>query len=201
MKKNKRLMIWGSNLFLGLTFDNSQSGYVYLASSCIMQLHNKYSITNFSMNRLSSHKALYYLNKALAYDSNYDAAIIELGFEDLIQICKKEMDIFVFEDNIKNIIDILKASNIKPYLTTMSPIDPDKFKMRYSLEVTSKEISLNLKRINRIIKNLAAEEEVELLDDNRALSKNKDEYVSSDGISINLAGQNLLKNMINRKNL
>lgn len=201
MKKNKKLMIWGSNLFLGMTFDNSKDGYVYLASSCIMQLHNKYNVSNFSMNHLSSGKALHYLLKALKYDNNYDVALLELGFVDLINIANQNEELNDFETNLSSMIEVLIINKIKPYLTTLFPIDFDKMVNHYKLSIDSKQLGLIYKRINRVIKNLAIKYEIDLLDDNRALSKNKEEYVSTDGVSISCSGQNVLFNMINRKNL
>ncbi len=200
MKENKRIMIWGSNLFLGLSFDD-KLGYVYLASSSIMQLRDRYQIENFSMNNLSTSKALAYIYKALDYDDNFDAAIVELGFADLKLILDKKITLSDFEKNLRSFMTALKNYRIETYLSTLSPIDAAKFIQKEGLNILERDVTVMHKRMNRLIKDLAEELEVNLFDDNKTLSKDKKAYVSSDGISLNQAGQNVLKNMIIRKNL
>lgn len=201
MKANKRIMIWGSNLFLGISFDDDKKGYVYLASSPLMQLRDKYEFNNFSMTHLSSAKALDYLKKALSYDANYDRAILELGFYDLKLILDGKEDLETFETNLREIIKVLQAYRIETYLATLSPLDASKVITNFSIDVEQKAITVLHKRLNHIIRELAEEFNINLFDGNKTFSKDKKAYVTSDGVSINNAGQNVLKNMILRRNI
>ena len=66
---------------------------------------------------------------------------------------------------------ILKYFEIKPYLVTLCPIDSIKYKLKYELDSSVDDIILIHKRINKVIKELASKYEIELIDDNKTISK------------------------------
>ena len=151
------------------------------------------------MSSLDSKKALDYILKILRLSSDYDQAVIELGFVDLINILKNEETIDTFKQNLIQIITILKYKNIKPIIFTVCPIIASSFKLKNDLTSSDEDIILTHKRINRIIKELSSEYEIELVDDNKAITKKKKAYISDDGQSINDLGNDLIKNMLQRK--
>lgn len=151
------------------------------------------------MRSLDSKKALDYILKILRLSSDYDQAVIELGFVDLINILKNEETIDTFKQNLIQIITILKYKNIKPIIFTVCPIIASSFKLKNGLTSSDEDIILTHKRINRIIKELSSEYEIELVDDNKAITKKKKAYISDDGQSINDLGNDLIKNMLQRK--
>lgn len=199
MKCHKKIMIWGSHLFTGLTLSDDKNKYVYLSSSCIMQLESKYDIYNYSSASMSSSKAANYLKKALAFYNKYDFAIIELGYVDLKQILTNEISLADFANNLSFIINILKKADIKPFLSTILPINFRQFILKNNISVEEKCVSVTYKKINRIIRTIAQENTVELIDDSKALGKNKTMYFLPNGISLTEKGESLIKNMIYRK--
>ncbi len=198
MKSMKKIMIWGSNLFLGALFD-LKKGYVYTSDNCSFKLSSKFIVDNFSMKSLSSKKALNMLLKALRLDSNYDSAIIELGTVDMINILNEEELLDDFRNNLSQIITSLKYCGIKVYLVTLCPIEPLKYQFKNNIKACTNDIILIHKRINRAIKELAVLYGVEVIDDNKTISKNKYAYLSEDGDSINAYGHSLIEAMVSRK--
>lgn len=195
MKKPKCIMIWGSNLFLEL----HQGDRTISLGDTWSYKFKKHRVDNFSMRSLDSKKALDYILKILRLSSDYDQAVIELGFVDLINILKNEETIDTFKQNLIQIITILKYKNIKPIIFTVCPIIASSFKLKNGLTSSDDDIILTHKRINRIIKELSSEYEIELVDDNKAITKKKKAYISDDGQSINDLGNDLIKNMLQRK--
>lgn len=198
MKKMKKIMIWGSNLFLDVLFD-LKKGYICTADNCSFKLSTKFIVDNFSMKSLSSEKASNMILKALKIDNQYNSAIIELGSVDMLNILKNNEKLDDFKNNLSQIIAALKYFEIKPYLVTLCPIDPIKYKLKYELDSSVDDIILIHKRINKVIKELVSKYEVELIDDNKTISKNKYSYLSDDGNSINAYGHSLLEAMVSRK--
>lgn len=199
MKQQKRIMVFGSNLFLGVNFDDSKKGFVYVASNCIMQLQNKYIIENYSMKKFSSEKALNYLIKTLKFDKNFDAAILELGFEDMLMIIKEDYSLESFKENLEQMVTILKLANIKVFLSTMCPLDFDLLIEKEQIECNISEVKGVYRSINKVIKMVSQQFNTEIFDHNKAISKNKKAYLSTDGRTLNINGYTLLKNMISRK--
>lgn len=198
MRKMKKIMIWGSNLFLDVLFD-LKKGYICTSDNCSFKLSSKYIVDNFSMKSLSSEKASNMLLKALKIDNQYDLAIIELGSVDMLNILNDVERLDDFKNNLTQIIASLKYCEIKPYLVTLCPIDPIKYQANYCLNVNTDDIVLLHKRINKAIKELANKYDVELIDDNKTISKNKYAYLSDDGNGINAYGHSLIETMVSRK--
>ena len=198
MKSMKKIMIWGSNLFLDVLFD-LKKGYICTADNCSFKLSTKFIVDNFSMKSLSSKKALNMLLKALRLDSNYDSAIIELGTVDMINILNEEELLDDFRNNLSQIITSLKYCGIKVYLVTLCPIEPLKYQFKNNIKACTNDIILIHRRINRAIKELAVLYGVEVIDDNKTISKNKYAYLSEDGDSINAYGHSLIEAMVSRK--
>lgn len=198
MKKPCNIMIWGSNLFLDLHLSD-QTNKIVLSSTWAIKLKSKFNVDNFSMKLLDTDKALNYMLKILKQDTIYEKAIIELGTYDLVKICKGLDTVDSFKQNIFQIISVLRYSNIEPVLFTISPIIPELFKKKYDISISEEEVKLTHKRINRIIKEMCNEYSIKLIDDNKAITKNKNIYMNDDGITLNGYGNELIKNMIHRK--
>lgn len=196
MKKSKYIMIWGSNLFLEL--HQNESGTISLGDTWSFKL-KKHKVDNFSMKSLDSKKTIDYMLKILKTNSNYDIAIIELGLVDLINILEGNETIDVFKQNLFQIITILKYKGIKPIVFTLCPLVASSFKFKNNLSVSDEDIILTHKRINKVIKELAAEYEIDLIDDNKAITKKKSSYLNDDGQTVNGLGNDLIKNMLQRK--
>lgn len=196
MDKCQNIMIWGSNIFLELHLNDK--GIYSLGDTWSFKL-KKHKIDNYSMKSLDTQKALNYMIKILKKENNYNQAVIELGIVDLINIINGKETIDTFKQNLIQIITILKFKNIKPIIFTVCPIVASSFKIKHNLQAIDDDIILNHKRINHLIKEIALEYEITLIDDNKAITKKKNIYMNDDGLTINGVGHDMVKNMLQRK--
>ena len=129
-----RILIIGNNEFSREYIDNEICKIN--KKKYISALYYKYEVHNLSNDSLDSAKA-YKLAKAFIEKNKYQACIISIGKEDY-----RNNTIELFEENLQNILNMLKSYRIVPILLEVSDSDIDLEEINRIIRKYKKELNL-----------------------------------------------------------
>ena len=138
--KSKRLVVWGDSLAKGVIYDSSRDRHVFLPETGVNIISKilGIEIINKAKYGLTVTKGFEIIKRDLDSNINCDSALIEFGgndcdfnWEEVSSNPNKShipnTPIETFKEYIIKIIDLLKQNCIRPILTTLPPIDDDKY--------------------------------------------------------------------------
>lgn len=132
--------IWGDSLLQGVVLDEKQGKYSIIENNCAAMLAKKIGITISNNSRFgcTAPKGMKSLNKALAADAEFSAAIIEFGGNDC-DFNWEEVAAAPDEEHIPRttlgefarcyteMITAVKQKGISPVLVSLPPLDAERY--------------------------------------------------------------------------
>ena len=214
--KELNLSVWGDSLMQGVLFDNESNKY-YINGGIVPKIAKElnFNIKNFSRFGMNTNKATG-LYKNTALKDNADVIILEYGGNDCNYDWEKVsqnpdgehypvVPLPVFTENVEFMINYAKSLNKTVVMTTLPPLDSDKFfnfitrnglcKDNIMLFLGDKEhIYRHHERYNTAIIMLAKKHNLLIADlrDSFLQQKCCKNLLCEDGIHPNISGQNLM---------
>lgn len=134
-----KVVVCGDSISAGIVFDEANNKYVRAKDACVNVLQSSLNcaIKNISRFGNTIATALPKLRRDLDREKP-DIVLIELGGNDCDykweQVALNPLaehmpatDACIFENSLRDLVDSLKSSNVKPVLVTLPPIDADRY--------------------------------------------------------------------------
>jgi len=217
IEKMINIGLFGDSIFKGIQINPVNKKYYVDNNIDVEKLSDKYSfqIKNYSSFGCTVTKGSELLNKRLEKDLGCDAIVMDYGGNDCDYNWKAISEhpeanhipntpINLFTETYCGIIDTLKKKGILPILTTLPPLEPQRFFEWFCRDLNKKNVLLWLGEINNIyfhqenyskaIEKIALEKHVSLVDLRGGFLKsgNIKALLCEDGTHPNTSGQKII---------
>jgi lysophospholipase L1-like esterase len=216
------ILVHGDSIFRGVTFDDQKHKYIYAQNRIENQLAPKINATIINKSKFgntitkSAESLSHNLEK---YQPEF--VVIELGGNDCdydwkavadsptqAHICNTDFP--AFKNSVREMIHTIKAHGARPILTTLPPLDAERF-FKWILKqnnVKGENVLAFIgnvthiywwqERYNAAILNIAKQENCPIIDLRTAFLQTEDftQYLCIDGMHPNPQGQDLMSNVI-----
>jgi lysophospholipase L1-like esterase len=215
----KRVGVFGDSILKGIQLDFENKRYRVENNIDVGSIERKHSlvINNYSMFGCTIKKGISMLQKRLTHEQNYDIVVVEYGGNDCDFLWKEIAErpdeehnpntpTEMFVNIYRQIIETLKAKHIMPVLTTLPPIDPQRFFDWFCAGLNKDNIMRWLGSVNAIyrsqetyshlVEKIALETKTRLVDIRSEFLKHRriEDLLCEDGTHPNTKGQEIITN-------
>jgi lysophospholipase L1-like esterase len=217
-EKISNIGIYGDSILKGIQINPVNKKYYVNNNIDLDMLSKKYSIqiNNFSSFGCTVTKGLKVLKRGLDKNAGYDAIVMDYGGNDCDYNWKMiaeypELEhspntpIDLFKETYCDIIDTLKKKGILPILTTLPPLEPQRFFNWFCRDLNKenilkwlgdiKHIYYHQESYSKVIEDIAIEKQVPLVDlrGEFLMSGNAKDLLCEDGTHPNTSGQKIIE--------
>ncbi|MDD4113795.1 MAG: SGNH/GDSL hydrolase family protein [Herbinix sp.] len=215
--------VYGDSILKGIQINPVNKKYYINNNIDLNMLSKKYSIqiSNFSSFGCTVTKGLKVLKKGLDKNARYDAIVMDYGGNDCDYNWKMIAEnpdleyspntpIDLFKETYCDIIDTLKNKGIMPILTTLPPLEPQRFFNWFCRDLNKenilkwlgdiKHIYYHQEGYSKVIEKIALEKQVPLVDlrSEFLTSGNAKDLLCEDGTHPNTSGQKIIASCFNK---
>lgn len=222
-EKISNIGVYGDSILKGIQINPVNKKYYINNNIDLDRLSEKYSIQikNYSSFGCTVTKGIKMLKKGLDKNASFDAIVMDYGGNDCDYNWKSIAEnpdrehspntpIDLFMETYSDIIDTLKNKGILPILTTLPPLEPQRFFNWFCKDLNKenilkwlgeiKHIYYHQESYSKVIEKIALDKQVPLVDlrGEFLISENVKDLLCEDGTHPNTSGQKVITSCFNK---